>query len=295
MEDGKKYVDTMFLKDVESSNIPWCTNFLNARIFFETTMEGQEKEGNVEKIEEEWSSYPYSSPNNGNEKFPMETPSYIIACNDDIYSNEPILDEYFDVNAFYGESYDSWVDNIFSKHKNDSISTSPSIKNEDEQYCFNLLNDSAMDDASLSPGSPLCGTITTNIWEDESDLVELDDPLYSLDDSYLCGESIHNYDVEFTFNACNIMKEEEIRALFMLPCYLKCELLIIICIGYHKVAATCSCIRCQCIGRKLDLKVNGLVFCRVIHMLSNNIQFEHTFVSFVGCKICLATVFQQLF
>jgi hypothetical protein len=59
-----------------------------------------------------------------------------------------------------------------------------------------------MDDASLSPSSPLCGTITTNIWEDESDLVELDDPLYSLDDSYLCGESIHNYDVEFTFNAC---------------------------------------------------------------------------------------------
>jgi hypothetical protein len=34
-----------------------------------------------------------------------------------------------------------------------------------------------MDDDSLLPGSPLCGTITTNIWEDESDLVELDDPL----------------------------------------------------------------------------------------------------------------------
>jgi hypothetical protein len=36
----------------------------------------------------------------------METPSYTIACNDDIYSDEPILDESFDVNAFYGESYD---------------------------------------------------------------------------------------------------------------------------------------------------------------------------------------------
>jgi hypothetical protein len=35
----------------------------------------------------------------------------------------------------------------------------------------------------------------------------------------------------------NILKEEEIRALFMLLCFLKCKLLIIICIGYHKVAA----------------------------------------------------------
>jgi hypothetical protein len=58
----------------------------------------------------------------------------------------------------------------------------------------------------------------------------------------------------------NILKEKEIRSLFMLPCYFKCKLLIIICIGYHKVAATYSCIKCQCIGRELDLKVNGLCF-----------------------------------
>jgi hypothetical protein len=132
-----------------------------------------------------------------NEQIPMETPSYTIVCNDDIYSDEPILD-----NAFYGESYNSWVDNMFAKDKNDSISTSPSIKNEDEEYCFNLLNDSVMDDDSSLPGSPLCGTITTNIWEYESDLVELDDPLCLLNDLYLCGDSIHNYDVEFTFDAC---------------------------------------------------------------------------------------------
>jgi hypothetical protein len=31
---------------------------------------------------------------------------YFFECNDDIYSDEPILDESFDVNAFYGESYD---------------------------------------------------------------------------------------------------------------------------------------------------------------------------------------------
>jgi hypothetical protein len=65
-----------------------------------------------------------------------------------------------------------------------------------------------MDDDSLLLGSPLCGTITTNIWEDESDLVELDDPLYSLDDLYLCGDSYHNYDVEFTFDACKYFKRE---------------------------------------------------------------------------------------
>jgi hypothetical protein len=76
----------------------------------------------------------------------------------------------------------------------------------------------------------------------------------------------------------NILTEEEIRALFMFPCYLKCKLLIIICIGYHKVSATYSYIKCQCIGRELDLKVNGFMFCDVLHMLSNNIQFEHTLV-----------------
>jgi hypothetical protein len=78
----------------------------------------------------------------------------------------------------------------------------------------------------------------------------------------------------------NILKEEDIRALFMLLCYLKCKLLIIICIGYNKVAATYSYIKCQCIGRELDLKVNGFMFCGVLHMLSSTIQFEHTLVPF---------------
>jgi hypothetical protein len=69
----------------------------------------------------------------------------------------------------------------------------------------------------------------------------------------------------------NILKEEEIRALFMLPCYLKCKLLIIICIGYHKVASTYSYMKCQCIGRELDLKGNGFMICGVLHMLSNTL------------------------
>ena len=38
-------------------------------------------------------------------------------------------------------------------------------------------------------------------------------------------------------------------------------------------------IKCQCIGRKLDLKVNVYVLCGVLHMLSNTIQFEHTLIS----------------
>ena len=39
--------------------------------------------------------------------------------------------------------------------------------------------------------------------EDESDLIEFDDPLCSLDDKSLCGDSIQNYVGMFNFNACN--------------------------------------------------------------------------------------------
>ena len=77
----------------------------------------------------------------------------------------------------------------------------------------------------------------------------------------------------------NIMREEEIIALFMSPFYLKCKLLIIMCIGYHKVAAIYSYTKCQCIGRELDFEVNAYMLCGVLHLFSNTIQFEHTFVS----------------
>jgi hypothetical protein len=99
-----------------------------------------------------------------------------------------------------------------------------------------------------------------------------------LNDLYLCGGSVHNYDVEFTFDAWKYY-ERRIRAIFMLPYYLKCKLLIIICIGYHKVAATYSYIKCQYKGRELDLKVNGFMFYGVHHMFFGTIHFEHTFVS----------------
>ena len=75
-----------------------------------------------------------------------------------------------------------------------------------------------------------------------------------------------------------IMREEE-RLVFMFLCYLKCNLLITTCIGYHKIAAIYSYIKCQCIGSGLDLKVNGLMFCGVLLMLSFPIQFGHTFIS----------------
>jgi hypothetical protein len=50
------------------------------------------------------------------------------------------------------------------------------------------------------------------------------------------------------------MREEEVRALFMCPSYLECKYLIMIFFGYQKLA-TFSCMKCQCIGRELDLKV----------------------------------------
>ena len=80
-----------------------------------------------------------------------------------------------------------------------------------------------------------------------------------------------------------IMREEE-RLIFMFLCYLKCNLLIITCIGYHKIAAIYSYIKCQCIEKELDLKVNGLMFCVVLFMLLFPIRFEHTFISWEHAK-----------
>jgi hypothetical protein len=77
---------------------------------------------------------------------------------------------------------------------------SPTPRNGNEHILTN-------DDLSLS-SSPLCGTIMTNIWEDESDIIELYDPLCSSDDNSLCGEYIQNYEIKFTFDACNYSLQE---------------------------------------------------------------------------------------
>jgi hypothetical protein len=52
----------------------------------------------------------------------------------------------------------------------------------------------------------------------------------------------------------------------MLLCYLKCKVLIIICIGYHKIDVTYSCIKYKCIGKELDLKVSGFMCYGVLHI-----------------------------
>jgi hypothetical protein len=65
------------------------------------------KEDNEAQLEKEWSRYPYPNPNNGNTQVSMKTPSHTIANTD-----EPILDECFDLDSFNGKSYDSWVQNM---------------------------------------------------------------------------------------------------------------------------------------------------------------------------------------
>ena len=83
----------------------------------------------------------------------------------------------------------------------------------------------------------------------------INDPLCSLDDLSLCGESIQNCVVKFTYDACKHYEGgRDNSPLYVFQLYLKCKLLKIICIGYHKLATIYSYIKCQCIGRKLDLK-----------------------------------------
>ena len=49
---------------------------------------------------------------------------------------------------------------------------------------------------------PLCEISLSSLWEDHDDLKEIDDTICSLDDLSLCGDSIHNYVVESTLDAC---------------------------------------------------------------------------------------------
>ena len=58
---------------------------------------------------------------------------------------------------------------IFKHDTNDSNSATPPT-NENEEYCFDILNDSAIDDDSLLLDSPPCGTIVSSLWEDAHDI-----------------------------------------------------------------------------------------------------------------------------
>jgi hypothetical protein len=48
----------------------------------------------------------------------------------------------------------------------------------------------------------LCEISFSNLWEDHDDLKEIYYTISSLDDLSLCGDSIHKYVLEFTFDAC---------------------------------------------------------------------------------------------
>ena len=48
---------------------------------------------------------------------------------------------------------------------------------------------------------PLCDISLSNLWEDHDDVKEIDDTISSLDDLSICGDSIHNYVIESTFDA----------------------------------------------------------------------------------------------
>jgi hypothetical protein len=96
----------------------------------------------------------------------MNIASYTITRHDDFfYSDEPILDESFNVNAFYGKSYDSWLENILGKDKNnDSGSTSPPTEiYEDEEIHIDLLHDSALDSDPFLLDNPPCGIVMPNL------------------------------------------------------------------------------------------------------------------------------------
>ena len=85
-----KELHDCFSRYVQSLNLPCVTNTLNARNYVDSDMEDQKKEeeddksislgmpmqpqeeDEEEQVEEEWSSYPSPTPNNG---YPMNTPS----------------------------------------------------------------------------------------------------------------------------------------------------------------------------------------------------------------------------
>jgi hypothetical protein len=99
--DSETYAYEMLLKHCEGLNLFPCTNSYKRSAIESTNIlqedddkslslgismppqekdkEEQKKTGKQEEqVEEEWSSYPSSTPNNGNTQIPMNTASYII-------------------------------------------------------------------------------------------------------------------------------------------------------------------------------------------------------------------------
>jgi hypothetical protein len=59
----------------------------------------------------------------------------------------------------------------------------------------------------------------SNLWEDESDIKEKDGHLFSLDDWFLCGDSLKNYVVEFVSNACKYYERGTKSPLYVFTLY----------------------------------------------------------------------------
>jgi hypothetical protein len=122
------------------------------------------------------------------------------ACDDNLYDDEPTLDEYIDIYAFYDNSYDIWVDKILGK--DDSSSDITPIK-------IDLLYDNDLDDAPVITADPPCVTMVNSKCEvtqnddllagcddaitHESPVFFLKSPIYTIEDKYayvekyLCG------------------------------------------------------------------------------------------------------------
>jgi hypothetical protein len=92
-------------------------------------------------------------------------------CGDNLYDNEPILDECIDIHAFYDNSYDIWVDKIIEK---DDFSSDIAPIEID-------LYDNALDDDPVITTNPPGVTMVNSACE----VTQNDDLLAGCDDA-LC-------------------------------------------------------------------------------------------------------------
>jgi hypothetical protein len=96
------------------------------------------------------------------------------ACDDNLYDNEPVLDEYIDIHAFYGNSYDIWVEKILGK--DDSSSDISPIKID--------LYDNALDDDHVITTNPPCANKAgcDDAITHESPIFFLKSPIYTIEE-----------------------------------------------------------------------------------------------------------------
>ena len=84
----------------------------------------------------------------------------IVESNDDLYDDDPIVDENIDIHASYDDPYDIWVENTLGKDENSSAIVP--IKTD-------LLYDSALDEDPIIFDDPPCETMVTSLYEDTNE------------------------------------------------------------------------------------------------------------------------------